>query len=195
MKRGAAGVLVAAFVVGCSPAADRFAPTPEARPSTPRGSVFVYQLRENGDGYRQGAYDAIPRRTRGPGSRLQLALAELVRGPTRAERRAGYTSAFSRETAGVLMRVELRGRRAVVDFEDIRREHGEWSTSYGGSVFLIQLTRTIFQFRRVRSILFRIDGSCERFWTFMQAGGCEVVHRRGQGAGVRRPITPSSRGL
>jgi spore germination protein GerM len=144
--------------------------------------VFVYQLREDGDGYRRGAYDPLPRRARrarGPAQRMQIALAGLVRGPTPHERRAGYTSAFSPGTAEVVLRTELRGRRAVVDFGDFRREHGEWGTSYGGSVFLTQLTRTIFQFRRVRSILFRIDGSCERFWTFLQAGGCEIVHRRG----------------
>jgi hypothetical protein len=65
----------------------------------------------------------------------------------------------------------------VVDFRDFREDYGQWGTSYGGSIFLMQLHRTIFRFERVRSILFRIGKSCARFWTFLQAGGCEIVHR------------------
>jgi hypothetical protein len=67
----------------------------------------------------------------------------------------------------------------VVDFRDFRRDQGAWSTSNGGSIFLMQLSQTIFRFERVRSVLFRIERNCERFWTFLQAGGCEVAHRGG----------------
>lgn len=188
-------VAVVVFVTACSPSDDRAgatSPEPSRQVSVPEGSpeisapvrrprarVLVYLLRKDGDGYRRGAYDPLPRPARGargPGERMQVALAELVRGTTRAERRRGYTSAFTRETADVVLRAELRGRRAVVDFEDFRREHGQWGASYGGSVFLMQLSRTIFQFDRVRSALLRIDRNCGRFWEFLQMR-CEILRR------------------
>lgn len=182
-------------VAGCSPPADERArpaapsPVPTVPPlpfadRTPDDPVYVFLLLEDGDGYDLDDYDPLPRPSRGArraGTRLQVALDHLVRGTTRKERRNGYTSAFSRDTAEVLSRVELRGHRAVVDFRDFRRGQGQWGTSYGGSVFLIQLPETIFQFGSVQSILFRIERSCDRFWTFLQAGGCEIVHRRVEG--------------
>lgn len=162
-----------------SPAASSEATVPLRQPRDP---VFVYLLRNDADGYRRADYDPLPRPSRGargPGERIQVAIEELFRGTTRAERRNGYVSAFSRDTADLVLRAELRGRRVVVDFRDFRRDQGAWSTSAGGSISLMQLSRTVFEFERVRSVLFRIERSCARFWTFLQAGGCEIVHRGG----------------
>lgn len=166
------GILIELVVAVTSPA-----PPDQVAPRAP--AVNVYLLQEDAGGYRRTAYQPLPRPARGargPGERLQVALDELVRGTTRTERRSGYTSAFTRDTAGVIRRAELRGRRAVVDFRDFRDEQGQWGTSYGGSVFLMQVSRTIFQFERVRSALLRIDGSCRRFWEFLQMR-CEVLRR------------------
>lgn len=185
MWRGFAAAATAALLGVCPGAADR--PTvgrpspPDASAERSRNVVLVYQLRRGRDPYDRRAYQASPRPAHGAeqvGRRLQVALGELVEGPTPAERRAGLTSAFSKDTAGILLRVELRGRRAVVDFRDFRSERPEWSTSYGGSIFLMQLSRTVFQFQRVRSAQFRIEGSCRRFWVFLEVVECEGVHRR-----------------
>jgi hypothetical protein len=193
MRRTLAGICMLVIAAGCSPTADPRSsvprvPSPDASGTVtvpllePRDPVFVYLLRKDAGGYRRAGYDALPRPSRGArgaGERIQVALDELARGTTRAERHNGYASAFSRDTADVVLRAELRGRRVVVDFRDFRRDQGAWSTSYGGSIFLTQLSETIFRFERVRSVLFRIERDCARFWRFLQAGGCEVVHRGG----------------
>ncbi|MDQ3953544.1 MAG: hypothetical protein M3279_11390 [Actinomycetota bacterium] len=99
----------------------------------------------------------------------------MVEGPTPAERRAGYTSAFGPDTADLVLRVELRDGRAVVDFRDFRQERPEWSTSHGGSIFLTQLNRTVFQFEQVATAQYRINGSCRKFWVFLQVVVCDPV--------------------
>ena len=140
--------------------------------------MLVYQLRKGREPWQPNAFGGSPRPARGARGaegRLQAALRELVKGPTRAERQAGYSSAFGLDTADLVLRVELRGRRAVVDFRDFRHARGEWGTSYGGSVFLSQLNHTVFQFERVATAQYRIEGSCRKFWVFLQVVVCDPV--------------------
>ncbi|HEX2058565.1 MAG TPA: GerMN domain-containing protein [Actinomycetota bacterium] len=188
MGKKTAAVAACVLAVACSTSSNRAAPsaTPSAAQPSPaptrekqhRNQVLVYQLREGREPYRPDAFGPSARpvgRARGTGSRLQAALRELIAGPTPAERRAGYTSAFGPDTKRLLLRVELRGRRAVVDFRDFRKTHPQWGTSYGGAIFLAQLNATVFQFDRIRSALYRIDRSCRAFWTFLEAGRCDRI--------------------
>lgn len=110
-------------------------------------------------------------------SRLEAALTGLVPGPTDAEAALGYTSFFSAQTAGSLNRVVLdHNGLAIVDLGDIRPFMGTASTSTGMQVFLSQLNATIFQVEDVAAVEYRIDGSCQTFWEWLQSM-CHVVRR------------------
>lgn len=111
------------------------------------------------------------------GSRLRAALEDLVRGPTAQERAAGVESWFSNETAGVLGAVEVDSTgRAVVDFRDLDRRIAGGSSSAGSTMLLQELNATVFAFPGIRSVEYRIGGSCARFWEWLQYE-CRVVER------------------
>jgi len=105
--------------------------------------------------------------------------AEVLKGPTVAEREAGYSSFFSEETADALLSVTYQDdtQGIVIDFtEAILVDNA--STSTGSGFFLGELLANAFQFEEIRSVEFRINGSCEAFWEFLQAGPtCNVIDR------------------
>lgn len=108
---------------------------------------------------------------------LRATLESLLRGPTPAERAAGLFSWFSDDTAGMLGDVRLDDTgRAIVDFRDFSRIISGASTSAGGRILLNELNHTVFQFETVRSVEYRIEGSCDAFWNWLQAE-CTVVER------------------
>jgi spore germination protein GerM len=113
--------------------------------------------------------DAVPR--------LRAALEWLVRGPTTAEGAAGIRSWFSEKTAGSLREVEVDTTgRAVVDFHDLRPLIPNASSSFGSTMLLQELNGTVFQFPEIRSVEYRMEGSCDLFWEWLQYG-CRVVAR------------------
>jgi hypothetical protein len=119
----------------------------------------------------------VPRRVEGPGV-LRAAMEALLQGPTGTERSRGFTSFFSEETEGLLLGVTVRDGLAVVDFPDALLDHiGGASTSAGSREFLASLNATVFQFDQVERVEYRIDGRCEAFGEFIQAGRCEVFER------------------
>jgi spore germination protein GerM len=106
---------------------------------------------------------------------LTATLAELLRGPTPEERAAGLTSWFSSETAGMLNGVRLDAEgRAIVDLADVRDVIPGASSSAGSATLLGELNGTLAQFDAVQEVEYRLDGSCERFWNFLQRD-CEIV--------------------
>lgn len=106
-----------------------------------------------------------------------MALATLVRGPTAEEQARGIRSWFSEETAGVLRSVEVDSQGQVtVDFHDLRPLIPNASTSAGSAMLLQELNGTVFQFPEIRSVEYRMNGSCERFWEWLQYG-CRTVSR------------------
>jgi spore germination protein GerM len=112
---------------------------------------------------------------------LEAALQALLRGPTEPERQQGITSWFSPRTAGLLDRVTLdEDGNALVDFADFRTLIPGASSAAGSLALLRELNGTVFQFTSVRTVDYRIEGSCETFWHFLQAD-CTVVERRDAG--------------
>ncbi len=107
------------------------------------------------------------RRVRAPAV-LRGALAELLRGPTAAERRLGYGGWFSGKTAGRLNSVRLSGGVARVDFRDFRRIIPNASTSCGSAMLLAQLDRTVLQFPNVHRVVYSFGGSVKRFYEWLQ---------------------------
>ncbi|MBW3553627.1 MAG: GerMN domain-containing protein [Gemmatimonadetes bacterium] len=117
---------------------------------------------------------AVDRRVpdRGP----EAALSALVEGPTAAERAAGLTSWFSDSTAGALEGVEQEGGFLVVDFRGLDQLIPGAGSSAGSAQLLASLDSTVFQFPSVDSVEYRLDGSCDAFWSWLQRE-CERVGR------------------
>ena len=110
---------------------------------------------------------------------LASALELLLRGPLPEERARGLHSWFSAETAGALRSatVDATGH-ATVDFRDLRPLIPNASTSAGSAMLLQQLDGTVLRVPGVRSVEYRMEGSCEAFWEWLQRS-CEVVRRPG----------------
>lgn len=115
----------------------------------------------------------IPRET----GVLRATLEAQLRGPTAAEREAGLFSWFSDDTAGMLGDVRLDDTgRVIVDFRDFSRTISGASASAGSRILLNELNHTVFQFETVRSVEYRIEGSCDAFWNWIQSE-CTVMER------------------
>lgn len=113
---------------------------------------------------------------------LRASLDALLAGPTADERAAGLESWFSDETAGMVTSVDLDpDGSATVDFADLRPVIPNASASAGSQLLLQQLDATVFAHEAVRSVVYRIDGSCEAFTEWLQIGGCEP-HVRQEGS-------------
>jgi hypothetical protein len=152
--------------------ADAVAPTPPDR-AADQGETLTVRLYFTRNEEPEPVEREIPR---GAGV-LRATLEAQLRGPTTAEQEAGFFSWFSDETAGMLGDVRLDDTgRAIIDFRDFSRTISGASTSAGSRILLNELNRTVFQFDTVRSVEYRIEGSCEAFWNWLQAE-CTVVER------------------
>lgn len=114
--------------------------------------------------------------TNGPAG-LRAALERLLRGPTAEEQSDGIDSWFSEETAGVLETVTVDSAgRAVVGFGDLPSRIPNASSSAGSRMLLQQLNGTVFRVPGIQSVEYRVEGSCDRFWEWLQYD-CRVVER------------------
>jgi len=107
---------------------------------------------------------------------LRAALDALVAGPTREEEARGITSFFSAETADLVQAVTLVGDSATVDFRDLPSVIPNASSSTGSFLFLSELNGTVFGLPGIARVEYRMDGSCEAFWNFLQRT-CQEVRR------------------
>ena len=121
---------------------------------------------------------AVTRRVPAATVGLEASLRQLLRGPTPAERAEGIHSWFSDTTAQALrsVRVDEAGH-AVVEFADLRALIPNASASAGSGMLLRELNGTVFAVPSVESVEYRIEGSCEAFWEWLQYGGCPVQQR------------------
>lgn len=104
-------------------------------------------------------------------------LRALLAGPTPEEREEGIGSWFSEATAGALREVTLGSDGLlVVDFRDLRSLIPNASSSAGSEMLLRELNGTLFAISGVRSIEYRMEGSCDIFWNWLQYE-CRVVTR------------------
>jgi hypothetical protein len=107
---------------------------------------------------------------------LRVALSALVEGPTPEEEARGITSFFSAETAGILQAVELVGDSAMVDFSDLRTLIPGASSSAGSFALLSELSGTVFALPGIARVEYRMEGSCDTFWAFLQRA-CQEIRR------------------
>ena len=152
---------VVLLLAGCAPP-----PEPPESPDIMHVWVFFTRDEEPHPVLRE-----IPRRP----EVLTAALEQLSQGPTAEERAAGISSWFSSETAGMLRHVSIDEHGfAIVDFEDFRPIIPGASTSFGSRILVLELNSTVSQFETVRSVEYRIEGSCEVFWNFLQTE-CQIL--------------------
>ena len=111
-------------------------------------------------------------------SLVRVALEALLQGPLPEERAAGITSFFGPGTKGLLRDVFLQGDKVVVDFVDLSATVPNAGSSTGSFHFLMELNGTVFAVPGVEAVEYRMEGSCEAFWNFLQRG-CQVVLRPG----------------
>lgn len=108
---------------------------------------------------------------------VRSALESLVAGPTAEERREGLTSWFGDDTRNVLRDVRSEADRVIVDFDGSLPQLIPGAASSAGSeVLLGALDSTVFQFPGVAAVEYRMEGSCDAFWEWLQRE-CMVVRR------------------
>jgi hypothetical protein len=109
-----------------------------------------------------------------PDVALRIDLERLLRGD--AAPASGETW-FSEATAGALRNVSLDAAgHATVDFADLRVLIPNASSSAGSAMLLDELNTAVFGVGAVRSVEYRIEGSCEQFWEWLQYS-CQTVRR------------------
>ena len=96
------------------------------------------------------------------------ALTQLLAGPTRAERKAGYWSHFSSVTAGMLRSVRVSGTVGYADFRDLRPVIPNAGSSTGTAALLAELDATFKQFGNVRRTIYSLNGDVPAFYEWLQ---------------------------
>lgn len=110
-----------------------------------------------------------------PAVALRTALQRTLRGPSNPQ--PGQHSWFSAATANALRSVSVdTAGHATVDFEDLRLLIPNASSSAGSAILLEELNTTVFSVGGIRSIDYSIEGSCEKFWEWLQYG-CQTVRK------------------
>ncbi|MEX2608875.1 MAG: hypothetical protein WEA24_02940 [Gemmatimonadota bacterium] len=112
-----------------------------------------------------------------PATDLRAVLERLVRGPKVPPSAEDEHSWFSAATAGVLdsVTVDTAGH-ATVDFQDLRPLIGNASTSAGSALLMEDLNEAVFSVAGIESVEYRMEGSCELFWEWLQYA-CQTVTR------------------
>ena len=98
----------------------------------------------------------------------ELALRELVAGPTADEAAAGFTSMFSPATADVLLDVVVADGIARVSFRDLRSVIPNASSSCGGAALLGALDATLAQLPGIRGARYSFGGDEAAFYEWLQ---------------------------
>ncbi|MFQ5554354.1 MAG: hypothetical protein ACE5GC_03145 [Acidimicrobiia bacterium] len=106
---------------------------------------------------------------------LEATLRQLVAGPSNDEIDLGFRSVFTSADAEIIDSVSIRGRKATVDFTSLPVINNLAPEDDVG-FFVANLNANVFQHAAIRTVEYRIDGSCSAFWAHVADGtGCRVV--------------------
>ena len=143
----------------------------------PPATRMVQVFHNSGDGTDCAQIMGYPRDATGVIAPIAYTLGQLVAGPTADERAFGASSLFSSATADSIRSINLtQGGLLIVDFADIRDTIGNASSSCGGAALMASLNATVFQFPAVNRVRYQFNGSCDRFFEFLQSS-CQVIER------------------
>jgi hypothetical protein len=110
-----------------------------------------------------------------PAVALRAALQQTLRGPSNPH--PGKLSWFSAATSNALRSVSVDSAgHAIVDFEDLRALIPNASSSAGSAILLEELNAAVFGVDGIQSVSYLIEGSCEKFWEWLQYG-CQTIRR------------------
>ncbi len=102
-------------------------------------------------------------------ARLHFVLEQLLSGPTPEEQDLGYSSVFPSGSEELLIGVSVgEDGLATLDFADAIQAVGPLNSSHNRFLLFGTIGETIFQFDEVRAIVFRIEGSCDRFARYFE---------------------------
>lgn len=104
------------------------------------------------------------------GDLAQVALQELVKGPTNEEKSLGYISWFSDKTRDIIKNVKTENETAYVNLSDIRELIPSASASCGSTEFIAEIENTLKQFPNIKKVIFAIDMKPSLFYEWMQIG-------------------------
>lgn len=169
-------VLSLLVLVGCSTAKPTIPIPTVPPPPTQPASCGSWPQAEPGEGkvlvwFHCGEEPRAVVRTVPAGAEpMQAAYAELVKGPSAEELKAGFGSWFNAETASSLRSVTLKDGLLVVDLTDVRPLMSGASSSNGSRMLIAELGRTGAQFPAVQRMEFQLVGSCDLFGEWIQTG-------------------------
>lgn len=143
-------------------------PTTETSSTSQVDGATVMVFFGTGDGSDCGATAPVERALPAGTEIIASALEALVAGPTAEETADGASSFFSAATAGSLRSATLDEGLLLVDFVGLDTLIPNASTSCGSELLLAELTRTTLQFAEVERVRFQLDGSCDRFYEWLQ---------------------------
>jgi len=170
-RRAAAGAILfvgllaaESLVAGCtgSPAP---ASTPMPSPSPGAAELRVFFVPGGADPC--GTVAPVVRKFAGPVT-AELALRELLAGPTADEASAGFTSLFGPATADALLEVAVADGIAHVSFRDLRLIIPNASSSCGSAALLAALDATLAQVPGIRGARYSFGGDEAAFYEWLQ---------------------------
>jgi spore germination protein GerM len=161
----AAVALMGAMLVGCGNDETESVSDTTTTPAPATEELTLYFSRDSDD---CAEVEAVTR-TMESGITLELALTELLAGPTDSERDAGFGSWFSADTAGMLDSVDIEDGLAMVSFDSALREViSGASSSCGSANLLAQLDATVGEFDEVDRAVYALDGDVGAFYEWLQ---------------------------
>lgn len=140
------------------------APTP-AGPTGGGAEVRVFFIPGGADPC--GTVAPVVRMVTGPVT-AEVALRELLAGPTAEEAAAGFTSLFGPATADALLDVVVTDGIALVSFSDLRQIIPNASSSCGSAALLAALDATLAQVPGVRGARYSFGGDEAAFYEWLQ---------------------------
>jgi hypothetical protein len=163
-------VAVAAIVVfgalACAPAGCAAPPRPATpAPSPASAEIRVFLIPAGADPC--GTVVPVVRTISGPVG-AEVALREVLAGPTLAEAAAGYSSIFGPATADALLDVAVIDGIARVSFRDLRQVIPNASSSCGSAALLGALDATITDVPGIRGARYSFDGDEAAFYEWLQ---------------------------
>lgn len=160
-------LVVVGLVPGCGGSTPSASPSSSSSPSSPASTAEVRVFFVPGGADPCGTVAPVVRVVAGPVT-AEIALRELLAGPTAEEAAAGFTSLFGPPTADALLDVTVVDGIARVSFRDLRRVIPNASSSCGSAALLGALDATLAQITGVRGARYVFAGDESAFYEWLQ---------------------------
>jgi spore germination protein GerM len=100
---------------------------------------------------------------------VESVLKNLFMGPSKKEKKLGYSSYFSKKTSNILKHIYLDKENftAYINLKDIRSILPDITSSCGSTEFISQITETLKQFPNIDRIIFAINGNAKLFYQWI----------------------------